>query len=236
MAAAIAGFVSAALLSSMSGILILRRLPGQLRSSARDKGVPSIAESESGWAEAGDEGGRWAGARGSHSTDVTMDDDEGGASPPPPLQWMRGETVAASATARLNYFHDCMDATEEEACRPDPAARGRVLPFPEWLKVVHELAVLTAPWRGRRPEVFAPPQFNTSHYAGPWLENSFISHFWDGGKYELFYPLVPIFAQWTDSVLGADREPSLSVLQDLLFGQQGSAGGRCGRTCSTSRS
>ena len=132
---------------------------------------------------------------------------------------------------RQHHFWDCMDAAIEPECRPDPAIRDNVLPFDEWLAHTKELIGATASFRGLKYEEFAPPKYNTSHYAGPWLEDDFIRYFLEEGRYEQFYPLVPLFVQWTGSLHGPDAGDKGAKHDQLLatvFGSSapgGSGGG-----------
>ena len=144
----------------------------------------------------------------------------------------QAESGADAPASRLAYLWDCMTGTQDEACRPTSAARANMLPRDAWRAHVRELLAATRPWTALPPEPFASNVYNLSHYNGSWVEGDWIARFaapayaGDVASLELFYPLVPIFAQWTDALRGPrGGERTHGALLDTVFGPPASGGG-----------
>ena len=129
-----------------------------------------------------------------------------------PRPWLSAPTDAAAALwedadARQAHFWGCLDSALDAgpgaaACRPHPRAAAAVLPLAEWKRHTADVLEATRRFRGLRPYTYFNAKFNASRYDGPWVENLFISAFLGGGKLEQFYPLVPLFVQWQDTLQG----------------------------------
>ena len=143
--------------------------------------------------------------------------------------------------ARQRYWYACLASATLPACRPHasaawPNASAPALSLPAWRE--HVDALLNATDRFRRV-----PVSEYAGYGGPWIENHFIAHFLGkqeainpesrpprvvttasasgAGSLEAFYPLVPIFVQWTDGAFGRDTTthgPQKELLQSRLGG------------------
>ena len=136
------------------------------------------------------------------------------------LQGSRVDRVRDDPVARHSFWRGCLAGAIEPACRPD--VEPRILSYREWHSHTTALLDATSPYRKMRPHVYANPRFNSSVYAGPWLEHAFIAHFLEGGRADLFYPLVPLFVPWTDVRLGPDGgDGPYAELMQLLWGPAG---------------
>ena len=121
-----------------------------------------------------------------------------------------------SAASRHSYFWRCLNAAIDDTCLPDAETSYNVLPFAEWLAYTAELANLTHNLRALKVRAYTHSRgFASAAHAGPWLENAFIAHFYDGGRTESFYPLVPVFVPWTDAARtgGRDFESAVELLE-----------------------
>ena len=127
------------------------------------------------------------------------------------------QTVRDDPAVRQQYWWDCLDAGIDAACRPNTDAEKTVLSFSEWKRHTAEVLEATRRFRGLPPFSYFNPKYNTSRYDGPWVEDHFISAFLDAGKMELFYPLVPLFVQWTDVLLGGNQEGRGEELRRALL-------------------
>ena len=151
----------------------------------------------------------------------------------PTLPAARNERAAllrTSASARQRFWYDCLAASSRPACRPDPAAVGApgsdaasVMSIDAWRRHVRDVLVATARYR-------TVPVSSYAGYSGPWIENVFISHFLPNGDgadalnwtaLDVFYPVVPIFAQWTDGTFGPDRATHDPALEWMRSGGDG---------------
>ena len=104
---------------------------------------------------------------------------------------------------RLALFEACLHKSIAPSSRPlQPLV---VLPPSEWRAHTRALFERTAPARSL-------PQHSYSGYAGPWLENAFIEAVLQDADPEdsedavsaledIFYPAVPLLAQWTDNAV-----------------------------------
>ena len=126
-----------------------------------------------------------------------------------PHPWMQprdemefAQLIRDDPLARQSHWWECLASSLDPMCVPDSTARTSVPSFSEWKQHTHELLRRTRRFRGLPPFTYFNSKYNSSRYNGPWVENHFISSFMDTGKMELFYPLVPLFVQWTDVVLG----------------------------------
>ena len=120
---------------------------------------------------------------------------------------------------RLRFFEACLATARLPYCRP--LVPLKLLPRTEWRAHTSALIISTAPARRQ-------PYSQYGGYAGPWGENEFISHFlgtesrseFDSSNIsellassafhrleEVFYPAVPLFAQWTDLRHSGARPP-----------------------------
>lgn len=156
----------------------------------------------------------------------------------------RAVELATSPEARHAFFVDCLRASLRSSCRPREDAPIRMLSRGDWLG--HVLHVLNATVRHRsvRWSTYAG-------YSGPWIENAFNARFLgnasalvglvDGerlpavvdesaarqgllGRLErVFYPLVPLFGQWSDSAFGPDQ--AMKQPNKELFQHQGNPAG-----------
>lgn len=136
---------------------------------------------------------------------------------------------------RQRFFETCLAASQLELCRPGAANKPLViLPRDEWRNHLSAiLDVLAAPhvstqtgglvnrWNGSVHG--CPLSMGMGCFEGPWIENHVISMnlagpdgriAWAaGGRHEptldrlegIYYPVVPLFAQWTDNHVGDDR-------------------------------
>ena len=147
-----------------------------------------------------------------------------------PLPWMLPagavrfvQAVRDDPVTRQLHWWECLASSLDPACVPEPAARDTVLTLSEWKAHTLEMLGRTRRFRGQPPFVYFNPKYNSSKYEGPWVENEFIRSFLDTGKMELFYPLVPLFVQWTDVLLGDAARASelqtelLTLRSDVLY-------------------
>jgi hypothetical protein len=106
-------------------------------------------------------------------------------------------TSLSDGGRRQQHFFECLSPKSSlPACLPFPEARGEaVLSKEEWRIHLHEVLEATENLR----------KYPVSEYGGskgPWIENVWI----DGLLPYLddFYPLVPLFVQWTDMAFGKE--------------------------------
>jgi hypothetical protein len=115
-----------------------------------------------------------------------------------------GVRLRDDPAARQRFWHECLDSVEAAECRPDPASGMAPLGFHEWNRHVRELLETTARFRDLPPHAYRHAKFNSSAYAGPWVENKWIEFFYGNSAWEGMYPLVPLFVQWTDALHGGN--------------------------------
>lgn len=135
----------------------------------------------------------------------------------PPIAEVR---LRDDAQARQRYWYECLDSVDALDCRPSPELPQAPLPFHSWRKHVVDLILYTARFRSIPFHVYRHPDFNTSSYSGPWIENKWIHHFLGESAWESFYPLVPLFVQWTDALHNLSNSSIYDEAVHAIFGPE----------------
>lgn len=111
------------------------------------------------------------------------------------------------AARKLRIVWDCMATAERALDRPSAASRDNVLPLAAWWEYVYAVNNLTAPLRGL-------PWHTWAGFSGPWIEDSWVQY--AAPRLGMFYPFVPLLAQWTDSFVNF-YDPAVDALKKRMF-------------------
>ena len=145
----------------------------------------------------------------------------------------RALAVQLDAPSRQAFWYDCLNASFVPSCRPNHTTVPPILSHAEWEAHVNE--VLAATHAMRRE-----PYHGYAGYGAMWIENHWITQYLgvaEGsqtprpageppmtvatarGNTSLwtFYPLVPIFVQWTDGAFGPGKQYQHFPFKDLMM-------------------